>query len=144
MKRLIIPIMLVIISSSCTQEENIRPEWPFQFVVVNDGNKELTTINLNSSIYYPLEDSTNFLGTIKSVYKHDHDENKLKEFDSLKLSPLKKVYHGCVTTVMIRVNFLLEGNEVSFFFSKVDTIRTYKDSSFEVVWPRDSILFTTK
>ena len=145
MKRLIIPFIFIIISSSCNRDEEIRPEWPFEFVVVNDGSRELTTINLNSSIYYPMEDSTNLLGTIKSIYKPSHDENKLDEFDSVKLWSLKKVYRGCVAKVNIRVNILFDrSEEVSFFFTKVDTIRTYKDSIIAVIWPRDSVLFTTK
>ncbi len=144
MRKLIIPIIFIFLSSSCNQDEEIRPEWSLEFVVVKDGSKGLTTINLNSSIYYPLEDSTNLLGTIKSIYKPSNDDNKLNEFDSLRLVPLKNVYQGCVAKMDVRANILVDGNEISLFFSKIDTIRTYKDSLIAVIWSRDSVLFTTE
>ena len=134
--------MLIMISSSCNQDEEIRPEWPFKFVVVNDGSKELATVNLHSSIYYPIEDSTNLQGTIKSIFKPNNDENKLNEFDSVKIFPRKKVYQGCVASMNIRATTLLNGSEVSFFFNKLDTLITPNDSIFVVHWPRDSTLFS--
>ena len=71
MKKLIIPFILITISLSCNQDEEVSPEWPFKFVVVFEGDPEVSTITLHTSIAYPTENETILQGTIKSTLKED-------------------------------------------------------------------------
>lgn len=144
MKKLIIPCILVLISLSCNQDEEVRLEWPFKFVVVLEDDPKVSTITLNTSIAYPVENETILQGNIKSTLKKD--EFSLRKYDSIGQESTQNVYPGCITSMRLGVARIEESerSERYVFLNRIDTLLTPKDSIFVVHWPRDSTLFSTE
>lgn len=149
MKKLIIPFILILISSSCNQDEEIRPEWPFEFIVVNNGDSEISRISLYTQLTYPEESLSSILTTSNNIWSND-EAQLLTEFDSISLNPEYNVYKGCNFFFLIRVAIPKDLNgdgqleELSKTLVLQDTIKTLQDSSTTVIWPRDSALFSTE
>ena len=146
MKKILFLILIVIFCSACgDKDEEVRPEWPFKFVVVNDGDETISVITLRTYIAYPMEDYTHLQGTIKAISKEG--SLFLHKFDTLKICSDENVYPKCIVSLQVGVarDSLNEiGISQRFiYFRKTDTLKLPEmQSKMTVVWPRDSALFS--
>ena len=132
------------------QQEVKRPDWPFQFVVVNNLDTNISRINLDTYISFPDEDYTNIIGVGKNIYASPSRDNYLNvsTSDSVIISPRNNVYTGCWYHIWVSVakeyDIDNDGQVDGERFKQLllhDTIRGPEDNILKVVWPRDSNLF---
>ena len=142
-------LSLLILLTTCNPVREVsRPEWPFRFVVVNDGDPGVVRISVDAYVFYPTENYTYITGTFRDVDNMEEDHSLMREFDSLVVHSDTTVYAGCWAQLFIRVlkRYDVDNDgQIEDVFKELrvhhDSIQSSRDNTLRVVWPKDSGLF---
>jgi len=135
------------IIQSC-KKDNTETEihkFPMVYLIRNNGDDNLTGINVHTWTTFPIENETAWIGRGKQRDPRyiNNKDLYLKTFDSIFISPDLNVYKGCTRYMKVRLWF----NKVNLFKYRdyeftVDTVNDKNDSRLVINWPEDSSKFS--